>query len=84
MKTTIEKLLDCSNRDIVVFKDCDDNYCVQFDHADVFDGLADRTVVGRGKTIEAAAKDYITKISGKKLRFNSSEDLVTFIIFNEE
>ena len=81
--TILEKLIDCSKKDIKIFKNCNNQYCVNFENATVFDGIADIGVFGRGATIEEATRDYIKQISGKKLRFGNSKEFVQFIFFVE-
>ena len=54
--------------------DCNQNIYVNYKEGYVLDGCALKGEVGRGRTIEAALKHYIRKISGKKLVFGVGED----------
>lgn len=78
----LEQLAIRSGRSITIDTDINGNFCVAFANSVVFDGVAEIGICGRGRTIEEATKDYITRISGKKLRFGGSKDNISFIILD--
>lgn len=56
---------------LVIGKDYEDNYYVEYEDSDIKDGDELCGDPGRGHTVESAAKDYAKKISGKTLVFNA-------------
>lgn len=83
----LEQLINASGEIVIISKDVNDNYMVHFEHCDVYKNPGALGEAGRGKTVDAAVKDYVKKISGKKLVFNygtDSERFATFIILIEE
>ena len=61
------------DREIEIGLDCSHNIMVSYKDADVLDGCARIGIVGRGRTIEDAMKDYVRQISGKTLVFGYGE-----------
>lgn len=85
--TILEQLVEYARETLVINKDVDNNFIVSFDHSGVYTNPGALGECGRGKTIEEAAKDYVTKISGKTLVFNygtPSERFAKFIMLIKE
>lgn len=83
----LEQLINASGEIVIISKDVNDNFIVSLDHSGVYTNPGALGECGRGKTIEEAAKDYVTKISGKTLVFNygtPSERFAKFIMLIKE
>lgn len=60
-----------SDETIAVFKDVNNQICVELKYCDVKDGIVLKGDCGRGNCVEEAARDYLKKISGKTLVFHA-------------
>ena len=74
--TVLEQLVKASGKHVEVWN-VDGDYCVCLDGAYLYEDLggADKQcyTYGIGKTVESAAQDYLSQISGKILGFDGSD-----------
>ena len=68
---SIDILLSLDGVELEVSKTIDGHISVNYKDAEVKDNLFLVFDPGRGKTLEEACDDYLTKIRGKKLVFNA-------------
>ena len=83
----LEQLIKASGEIVIISRNVNNNFVVHFDHCCVYNNPGALGEFGIGTTINDAVKDYINKISGKRLVFNygtSSERFAKFIILTEE
>ena len=86
MMSLLDQLVECSGETVTVRKNNAGKFIVMFEHCDVYDGVGVLGVFGEGGTVGYAVKDYINKISGKRLVFNfntESERYAKFIFFKD-
>ena len=63
-----ERLLRLSGHNLVVFY-AEESIAVEYEDAEVTDGVFRKGIYGTGETFEQACEDYIEKITGKTLVF---------------
>jgi len=58
----------------VLYPDVSGNWMASFDYGEVMDGGVLIGVCGRGKSPDAALKDYVSQIAGKRMVFHAYTD----------
>lgn len=73
-KKASDILLSLESAHLEVWKLSDGTVCVDYQGAEVKDGILLCGVFGRGGTFEGACYDYLEQIRGKTLVFNACSD----------
>ena len=71
--------------ELVIFIDCNNEFCVRLDDYDIKEAGVIRSAVGRGSTLLYALQDYVKEISGRTLvNVKNDKEVRVLIIELEE